>query len=50
LEYDNLIECLLVEVPQIKPYYEEEIMWLEEDLPHVIFGMHNQVTCGTERK
>ncbi len=39
MEYDNLIERLLVEVPQIKPYYEEEIVWLEEDLPHVIFGM-----------
>jgi hypothetical protein len=39
LEYDNLIERLLADVPQIRPYYEEEIEWLEEDLPHVIFGM-----------
>ncbi len=39
MDYDNLIEKLLIAVPQIRPYYEEEIEWLEEDLPHVIFGM-----------
>ncbi|WP_289356240.1 hypothetical protein [Paenibacillus sp. S-12] len=39
MEYENLIERLLKAVPQIRPYYEEEIEWLEEDLPHVIFGM-----------
>ncbi|OKP73898.1 hypothetical protein A3842_21395 [Paenibacillus sp. P3E] len=39
MEYENLIERLLADVPQIRPHYEEEIEWLEEDLPHVIFGM-----------
>lgn len=39
MEYENLIERLLADVPQIRPQYEEEIEWLEEDLPHVIFGM-----------
>ncbi|PQP80459.1 hypothetical protein C0Q44_27135 [Paenibacillus sp. PCH8] len=39
MKYENLIERLLTAVPQIRPYYEEEIEWLEEDLPHVIFGM-----------
>ncbi|MBG9944241.1 hypothetical protein ABE237_16190 [Brevibacillus formosus] len=39
MEYGNIIRKLLTDVPQIRPYYEEEIEWLEEDLPHVIFGM-----------
>jgi hypothetical protein len=39
LEYDNLIVWLLADVPQLRPLYEVEIKWLEEDLPHVIFSM-----------
>lgn len=39
MEYGNLVERLLTDIPQVRPYYEEEKDWLEEDLPHVIFGM-----------
>ncbi|WP_059171346.1 hypothetical protein [Bacillus sp. FJAT-27445] len=39
MEYNNLINRLLNDIPQIRPMYEEEIEWLEEDLPHVIFGI-----------
>ncbi|WP_059050881.1 DUF7674 family protein [Paenibacillus senegalimassiliensis] len=39
MDYDNLITSLLIDVPLIKPLYEEEIKWLEEDLPHVIFSL-----------
>lgn len=39
MDYDNLIACLLADVPLIKPLYDEEIKWLEEDLPHVIFNL-----------
>ncbi|WP_139489841.1 DUF7674 family protein [Brevibacillus dissolubilis] len=39
LEYGKLISNLLSHLPAIRPYYEEEMEWLKEDLPHVIFGI-----------
>ncbi|MFC8689071.1 hypothetical protein [Brevibacillus porteri] len=39
MQYDNIIRKLLAAVPQIRPNYEEEMEWLGEELPHVIFGM-----------
>ncbi|MFG0212972.1 hypothetical protein ACFU8X_07695 [Brevibacillus porteri] len=39
MNYDNVIAKLLNDVPQIRPFYEEEMEWLGEELPHVIFGM-----------
>ncbi|MFB0832735.1 hypothetical protein ACEU2D_24515 [Brevibacillus laterosporus] len=39
MEYNDLVQTLLVEIPELNPVYEEEIEWLKEDLPHVIFGI-----------
>lgn len=39
LLYTEIIPTLLLELPQVRSKYYEEMEWLEEDLPHVIFGL-----------
>lgn len=39
LLYTEIIPKLLSEIPQVRSKYCEEMEWLEEDLPHVIFGV-----------
>ena len=40
LTYDNLIERLLMAVPEIRAEHEENLEWLGDDyLPHVVFGI-----------
>ena len=39
MAYDDLISRLLNDIPQIRPMIEEEMEWLEENLPHVLFGI-----------
>lgn len=38
MEQENLIPELLKCLPKLKPLYEEELEWMEEVLPHYIFG------------
>lgn len=38
LNYDNLVQQMLEAVPEIRPYYEKELEWWDEILPHVVFG------------
>ncbi|MFF0830691.1 hypothetical protein ACFYU8_27995 [Brevibacillus sp. NPDC003359] len=39
MNYDNVTTRLLTVVPQIRPHYEKGMEWLEEELPHVLFGI-----------
>ena len=39
MKYDNLVRTLLEEMPELQPAYNEEMQWLDEELPHVIFSM-----------
>ena len=39
LNYDNLVQQMLEAVPEIRPYYEKELEWWNDEiLPHVVFG------------
>lgn len=39
MNYNNLVFTMLGELPELRPAYEEEMQWLDEELPHVIFSM-----------
>lgn len=38
MDYTNLVKSMLKELPELKPAYDEEMEWLEEELPHVLFS------------
>lgn len=37
--YNDLVHTMLEKIPELRLAYEEEMQWLEEEQPHVIFSM-----------
>lgn len=38
MNYSNLVDKMLVAIPEIKPAFDEENSWWDEILPHIVFG------------
>lgn len=38
LTYNNIVNNMLMAIPEVRPVFEKELEWWSEVLPHIVFG------------